>query len=317
MSADGTFHALRPLPEPERPERHDAAAARARLEAQELPPTLHDFRASAPHFRVSRELETAVNMALSVGAPLLLTGEPGTGKTQVAWYLGWYFGIDVFSYQVRSTSTSTDVKYDFDAVAYLREAQHPEPDGPDGRRTRTDFLRPRALWLAYDSEAPCVLLIDEIDKAPRDFPNDLLEELDKHQFEHPFEERRIEPRAPRPPVVVITSNVERRLPDAFLRRCIHHHIELTERLLHDAVAARAGDFPSLSEELRHEALRRFLELREVEGLRKKPSTAELLVWLTILSARGTPLAELQNAPLHDLPGLAALLKDHEDRSSLR
>jgi MoxR-like ATPase len=249
-------------------------------------------------------------MALAVGAPLLLTGEPGTGKTQVAWYLGWYFGIQVYAYQVRSTSTADDIKYDFDAVAYLRNAQDKEA----ARMERTDdrVLRHKALWEAYDDPGASVLLIDEIDKAPRDFPNDLLLELDKHEFQHPFLNKTIRPRHDKPPIVVITSNVERRLPDAFLRRCIFYHLKLTPELVQAAVRARAGDFPHLDTATQDAALDRFWQLYRHEQLLKRPSTAEVLVWLAILSAKGTTADELQNAPLAELPGLHALIKDQGD-----
>jgi MoxR-like ATPase len=222
--SDDTFRLVRRT---DQPDTHDHKAARERLEARRLPKAQHNLAESARYFQLDRHLETAINMALAVGAPLLLTGKPGTGKTQVAWYLGWYFNIPVFAYQVRSTSTADDMKYDFDAVAYLRNAQHPN----EPALQRQEFLHKRALWLSYECDTASVLLIDEIDKAPRDFPNDLLLELDQHRFQHPFLNEVITPRSGTPPIVVITSNVERRLPDAFLRRCIFHHIELTEQLV--------------------------------------------------------------------------------------
>jgi MoxR-like ATPase len=295
---------------------HDPAQARDRLAARVLPPALRDFRASATLFEPSEELLTAINMALSVGAPLLLTGEPGTGKTQVAWFLGWYFEIPTFDFQVKSTSIAEDLRWDFDAVGYLHFAQ--TGDTSLGR-SREDFLKQRALWRAYECKTDSVVLIDEIDKAPRDFPNDLLHELDKHEFHHPFDENRaIAPRSGRPPIVVVTSNDERRLPDAFLRRCIYHRIELTEELVSRAVAARAGDFPRLSEATREVALRRFWELRERDDLEKKPSTAEVLVWLTILSARDIGADGIADpVPLGDLPAVEALVKDANDLALLR
>ncbi len=303
------------------PMRHDSAAARSRLGARVLPKAVTDFGASAPYFQLDLGLETAINMALAVGAPLLLTGEPGTGKTQVAFFLGWYFDIRVFAYQVRSTSTSEDLKYDFDAVGYLRAFQHPSSE--ERRRERHEFLAEKALWNAYRCQSDAVLLIDEIDKAPRDFPNDLLQELDQHRFKHPFKEEYVEPASGRPPVVVITSNAERRLPDAFLRRCIVHHIELTEELVERAVQARMGakdkDFPvDLDEDVRREALGRFWELRDpAHNLQKRPSTGELLVWLTILSARSVTAEELRGKALAHLPGIEALVKDRDDLRQLR
>jgi MoxR-like ATPase len=304
--------AFRLLRRTDEPQHHNPEAARQRLQARTLPPTLHDFQASAPSFQIDEALETSINMALAVGAPLLLTGEPGTGKTQVAWYLGWYFGLEVFSYQVRSTSTAEDMKYTFDAVAYLRNAQSRTEEALPWQQ----FLYKQALWLAYDCAMVSVLLIDEIDKAPRDFPNDLLLELDKHEFRHPLLPEPVRPCCGQPPIVVITSNVERRLPDAFLRRCIFHHIALTPELVHHAVQARSGDFPALNDATRAEALKRFWELREHPQLQKRPSTAEVLVWLTILSARGVTAAQLRQASLAQLPGIRALVKDQEDLARL-
>jgi MoxR-like ATPase len=295
-------------------EGHDPRPARAGLAGRELPRTLRDFKASAEHFKPTDALLTAVNMALNVGAPLLLTGVPGTGKTQVAWFLGWYFDIPVFDFQVKSTSIAEDLRWDFDAVGYLHFAQ--TGDTTLGR-SRKDFLKKRALWRAYTSETDAVVLIDEIDKAPRDFPNDLLHELDKHEFHHPFEEETlIRPLTGRPPVVVITSNDERRLPDAFLRRCIYHRIELTEELLKNAVRARAGDFPHLSAAAKKIALKRFWEIQAREDLEKRPSTAEALVWLTILSARRVTAEAIETASLGELPAVGALIKDKDDLARL-
>lgn len=291
-----------------RTETHNPADARQLLEARVLPTGLHNLRESAKDFQLEQSLETAINMALAVGAPLLLTGEPGTGKTQVAYYLSWYFDIPVFSYQVRSTSTADDMKFDFDAVAYLRSAQ----DKHEKPQDRTQFMRKKALWEAYECETDAVLLIDEIDKAPCDFPNDLLQELANHQFQHPFRNETITPKSAKPPIVIITSNVERRLPDAFLRRCIFHHIKLDEKLIHAAVQARASNFPDLDEEARTEAIKRFWEIRDNEQIQKPPSTAEILVWLSILSAQNITAEQLRPGKLAELPGLTALLKDTGD-----
>ncbi len=302
---------------------HDQAAARRRLESRSVPLRLRDFQASAATYQPDDDLFTAVNMAMVVGAPLLLTGEPGTGKTQVAHYLAWYFDIPIYEYTVRSTSTAEDIKYDYDAVRWLRHAQHPEritdnKTGKERELQRDDCLTRRALWQAYRCDTQCVLLIDEIDKAPRDFPNDLLQELDKHEFAHPLrQEEKIKARKPeQPPIVVITSNAERRLPDAFLRRCIYHYIELDEPLLRRAVAARARDFPNLDRETIDLAIEKFLELRADERLNKQPATGEILVWLSILSAQHKKAADLRKDKLSELPGFRALIKDKDDLDRL-
>ncbi len=286
------------------------------LAARRLPRTLGDHRAAAELYQPDADLVDAVNVALAVGAPLLVTGEPGTGKTQIAHYLAWFFDVrdQLFSLYVRSTTTAEDLLYRFDAVGYLHAANDPAHRG--GTLDRKRFVEPGPLWQAYETEGPSIVLIDEIDKAPRDFPNDLLNVLDQHTFHVPEAEREVSRGDRPPPVVVITSNSERRLPEPFLRRCIFHHIEFTDELLRRAVAARIGDFPHLPEEVREAAIQRFLELRGRE-IRKKPATAELLVWLTILSARGDVTVEdLTGRALSELPALSALIKDRDDLAVL-
>ena len=295
------------------------AEARRALAGREVADGLTEHRASAPHYQLEPGLETAINMALVVGAPLLVTGEPGTGKTQLAYFLGDYFGIPVRAFLVKSITTARDLQYEFDAVGYLQSAYAAEHGAP--RLKRSTFLKPGPLWLAYKDDEPSVLLIDEIDKAPRDFPNDLLHELDQGWFPHPFEKDKNGepvkiPETPRkPPIVVITSNVERRLPGPFLRRCVFHHIELTEKLVRDAVDARVGEFPNLKPAVRQRAIERFWELRECE-LQKPPSTAELLVWLAVLNALGSSDKEL-GGPLAELPALGSLIKDKDDLDRLK
>ncbi len=300
-------------------DRPSPAEARRALEGREVADRLTEHRAAAPHYQLDPGLETAVNMALAVGSPLLVTGEPGTGKTQLAYFLADYFGIPIRPFLVKSTSTARDLQYKFDAVGYLQAAYAAERGGDAAERK--DFLEPGPLWLAYASADPSVLLIDEIDKAPRDFPNDLLHELDQGWFPHPFakdaagEPRKIPGEPAKPPIVIITSNVERRLPGPFLRRCVFHHIELTEKLVRDAVEARAKDFPHLPPAVRRRALELFWELREHE-LQKPPSTAELLVWLAVLNALGTAEKDLE-APLAELPGCGSLIKERDDLERLK
>lgn len=302
--------------------RPDPAKARRALEARSVADQLTDHRASAADYQLSPGLETAVNMALAVGSPLLVTGEPGTGKTQLAWFLGTYFGIQVRPFLVKSTSTARDLQYEFDAVGYLREA-YAARGGEDAApgKERHEFLQPGPLWQAYSDPSPSVLLIDEIDKAPRDFPNDLLHELDQGWFPHPFkkdgqgEPLRVPETKSKPPIVVITSNIERRLPGPFLRRCVFFHIELDKPLVQAAIDARRDDLKQLSKEVKALAIERFWDLRDGE-LQKPPSTAELLVWLAVLQAQGVETGALQSH-LAELPALGCLIKDQDDMERLR
>lgn len=296
----------------------DDAHRRRALGARSLPEATTSHLGGAQHYQPDATLIDAVNVALTVGAPLLLTGEPGTGKTQLAHYLAWYFhleaGVSFFPVYVRSTTTAEDLLYRFDAVAYLHAAQDPARQGQP--LDRAEFVDPGALWRAYEVGGPSLVLLDEIDKAPRDFPNDLLNVLDKHEFEVRETRRRVSCAGKLPPVVVVTSNSERRLPEPFLRRCIVHHIAFTEDLVKRAVKARGHDFPNLAADVIEAAIGRFLELRGRE-LRKKPATAELLVWLMILAAKGGVTAEgLSRARLAELPALSALIKDNDDRALL-
>lgn len=295
-------------------DRHDER--RSWLEARKIPAALGSHKVAAPYFQPPSGLIDAVNVALAVGAPLLLTGDPGAGKTQVAYHLAWYFGeVPLHRLFVGSQTTAENLLYRFDAVAYLHAAN--DPQRKSEKIDRCEFVEKGPLWKAYLEQGASVVLIDEIDKASRDFPNDLLNVLDQHEFVvvETGEEVRRQDGAP-PPLLVLTSNSERRLPEPFLRRCIVYHLQLAEDLLRKAIAARGVvDFPDLPEEVREKALERFGELRALD-LRKKPSAGELLVWLYLLSARGVRSAEELDGPLRELPMLSALLKDHDDLSIL-
>jgi MoxR-like ATPase len=205
----------------------------------------HSLAEDAHRFVPGEELTLAINTAIAVGQPLLLTGEPGTGKTQAAYYTAYKLGVEpVLHFQVKSDSNASDLLYHFDAVRYFYDAStkgrtmDAESEGERTELNKSDYVEKRALWLALESEVPRVLLIDEIDKASRDFPNDLLHELDQMQFTV-AETQQIIPESPIPkgqrPIVFITSNSERRLPEPFLRRCIYHHIKFDEELLRLAV----------------------------------------------------------------------------------
>ncbi len=266
------------------------------------------FTEDAKFFVPGEELETSLNTAIAVGEPLLITGEPGTGKTQTAYFAAYNLGIGpVLHFQVKSESTAKDLLYHFDAVQYFHDANVRK----SGELDKTKYVEERLLWKAIMSETPRILLIDEIDKAPRDFPNDLLHEIDKMEFTVPETGQEVSAGMEKRPIVFITSNSERRLPEPFLRRCVFHHIKFDDTIVKRAVAKRKAEYANLSKNVINTAMQRFLELRDLT-LRKRPATGEFLVWLRILALKLETRPHRLDRDLSDLPYLGALLKDHQD-----
>lgn len=274
----------------------------------------YSFEADARRFVPGEQLETAINTAIAVGEPLLITGEPGTGKTQTAYYAAYKLGLEpVIHFQVKSDSSAQDLLYYFDTVRYFHEANLRKDAAKE--LNKADYVESRALWDAFtrsnETNLPCVLLIDEIDKAPRDFPNDLLHELDKMEFTVIETGEKISAPKKMTPIVFITSNSERRLPEPFLRRCVYHHIKFDDRIVEKAIASRRDIYKNLSEEFVKLAMRRFLALRE-RSLRKRPATGELLVWLQVLALEIDVDPRRLEGDLSELPYIGVLLKDHQD-----
>ncbi len=280
------------------------------------------FDADARRFVPGEQLETAINTSLAVGEPLLITGEPGTGKTQTAYYTAYKLGIEpVIHFQIKSSTTAQNMLYHFDTVRYFHDA-HLAKEGKVSAESldKGKYVERRALWEAFDTAmkegSPRVLLIDEIDKAPRDFPNDLLHELDKMEFTVSETGEKVTAPLNLRPIVFITSNSERRLPEPFLRRCVYHHIGFDDKIIEKAVSARQDEFKNLSEGFLKMAIQQFLRLRE-SNLRKKPATGELLVWLRVLSLATGTYPETLDQDLSKLPYLGALLKDHQDIEDIK
>lgn len=276
------------------------------------------FKDDARCFVPGPKLENAINTAIAVNEPLLITGEPGTGKTQAAYYAAYKLGIEpVIHFQVKSDSVARDLLYHFDTVRYFHDAhtERTRQRGWKNKLNKADYIETRPLWDALTAHQPKVLLIDEIDKAPRDFPNDLLYELDKMEFKVLETGETVRGSEDNTPIVFITSNSERRLPEPFLRRCVYHHIPFERELVEQAVHKRKDEYPGLSEDFLALAVDRFLTLRG-HTLRKRPATGELLVWLRILGLNVGEYSERLDQDLSKLPYLGVLLKDHQDLEDL-
>ncbi|AHX62010.1 MULTISPECIES: AAA family ATPase [Aeromonas] len=262
--------------------------------------------AGSDRYLASKSLSMAVNAAIVLEKPLLIKGEPGTGKTVLAEAVAESLGADLISWHIKSTTKAQQGLYEYDAVARLRDSQLGDPRVGDINH----YIRRGKLWQAFAASQRPVLLIDEIDKADIEFPNDLLLELDRMEFDVYETGERIKAR--QRPVVIITSNNEKELPDAFLRRCFFHYIRFPDKAEMQAIVQL--HHPNLKEGLLGEAMDLFFELRNVEGLRKKPSTSELLDWIRLLLADDiAPEALRSREPGKLVPALyGALLKTEQD-----
>jgi len=252
------------------------------------------------------DLKLAVNAAITLQRPLLIKGEPGTGKTMLAEEVAKGLNMPLLQWHIKSTTKAQQGLYEYDAVSRLRDSQL----GDERVKDIHNYIVRGVLWQAFEADQPVVLLIDEIDKADIEFPNDLLRELDRMEF-YVYETRQLV-KARHRPVVVITSNNEKELPDAFLRRCFFHYIKFPDKDTMQSIVD--VHYPDLKKTLLKEAMEAFYQIREIPGLKKKPSTSELLDWLKLLLAEDIPPEALKSQdnkqvipPLH-----GALLKNEQD-----
>ncbi len=258
----------------------------------------------------TQDLMLAVNAAIQLRRPLLVKGEPGTGKTMLAEEVATALGMPLLQWHVKSTTKAQQGLYEYDAVNRLRDSQLAGAGNSERVQDVRNYIVKGVLWQAFTAPEPVVLLIDEIDKADIEFPNDLLREIDRMEF-YVYETRELV-KAVNRPLVFITSNNEKELPDAFLRRCFFHYIKFPD----PATMQRIVDvhFPGLKKELLGAALKTFYDVRNLPGLKKKPSTSELIDWLKLLVAEDIPLAALQSTDdkVAVPPLVGALLKNEQD-----
>ena len=253
----------------------------------------------------TEDLTVAVNATVALERPLLVKGEPGTGKTELARQVAASLGLELIEWHVKSTTRAAQGLYEYDAVSRLRDSQLGDERVHDVR----NYIRKGKLWQAFEADRKVVLLIDEIDKADIEFPNDLLQELDRMEF-HVYETGETI-RATHRPIVIITSNNEKELPDAFLRRCFFHYIRFPDVETMKRIVE--VHHPGIKARLLTEALTQFYEIREVAGLKKKPSTSEVLDWLKLLLAEDLAPEDLRGDGTSALPRLhGALLKNEQD-----
>ncbi len=280
-------------------------------QAHSANPTRNSFTGTQSYIATD-DLQLAVNAAITLQKPLLIKGEPGTGKTLLAEEVAQSLGMPLITWHIKSTTKAEQGLYEYDAVSRLRDSQI----GNDDVYDIGNYIKPGKLWEAFTSTARSVLLIDEIDKADIEFPNDLLHELDKMSF-YVYETGETIT-ADKRPVVIITSNNEKELPDAFLRRCFFHYIDFPdEQTMRQIINVH---FPNIQQTLVNDALDVFYKLRKVQGLKKPPSTSELVDWLTLLLADDMAQDELQenlNGQKSIPPLYGALLKNEADVSLLQ
>nr|WP_294555461.1 MoxR family ATPase [uncultured Rhodopila sp.] len=261
---------------------------------------------STEAYIATRDLEVAVNAAVTLQRPLLVKGEPGTGKTVLAHEVAQSLGCPLIEWHIKSTTKAQQGLYEYDAVSRLRDGQLGDPRVHD----IGNYIVRGKLWDAFEADKQTVVLIDEVDKADIEFPNDLLLELDRMQF-FVYETRKTVAAKHRP-VVIITSNNEKELPDAFLRRCFFHYIRFPDRPTMERIVH--AHYPGIRKDLAKEALTVFFQVREVPGLKKKPATSELLDWLKLLMVEDLPVEALRSNEKHVVipPLYGALLKNEQD-----
>lgn len=261
---------------------------------------------SSSTYITTDDLQQAVDAALTLERPLLIKGEPGTGKTELAYEIARRLDMPLYSWHIKSTTRAQQGLYEYDAVSRLRDSQL----GDEKVADIGNYIVKGVLWNAFESEKRAIVLIDEIDKADIEFPNDLLQELDKMSFSVYETQQLISAR--QRPLVIITSNNEKELPDAFLRRCFFHYISFPDRPTMQRIVE--SHYPSIKQDLLKAAMDIFFDLREVPGLKKKPSTSELLDWLKLLVADDLPAEALGADDIRTvLPRLhGALLKNEQD-----
>ena len=252
------------------------------------------------------DLKLAVNAAITLQRPLLIKGEPGTGKTLLAEEVAASLGLELMQWHIKSTTKAQQGLYEYDAVSRLRDSQL----GDERVNDIANYIVKGVLWQAFESDKPVVLLIDEIDKADIEFPNDLLQELDRMEFYCYETDQTI--KAKHRPIIIITSNNEKELPDAFLRRCFFHFIQFPDRETMEKIVA--VHYPKIKKKLVKDALDVFFDVRKIPGLKKKPSTSELVDWLKLLLSDDIPDEILKNADSSKAipPLYGALLKNEQD-----